>query len=168
MPDKIRIQPKVTSRGARFKRFACVNNHAGRAWNRLPCHSFSFRLVSTSVSMIMLLVTILIAVGLFGLVFYQSYRDKRRWKRLATGKNPFRKREHADIPPLAVDGVTFDSARRPVLVIWGNLKQTGFPTVPDARAQVEKERKAGSSKADGARIFAWDGESWQQRSSPAG
>jgi hypothetical protein len=115
--------------------------------------------------MIMLFATALTAVGLFGLAFYQSYRDKQRWKRLTTGKNPFRKRESVEIPPLTVDGDTFDSARRPVLVIWGNLKQTGFPTVPDARAQVEKERKLGSSKANGARIFAWDGESWVQRSS---
>jgi hypothetical protein len=116
--------------------------------------------------MITLILMIVIAVGLFGLVFYQSYRDKQRWKRLTAGKNPFRKSEYVEIPPLTVDGVRFDSVGRPILVIWGNLKQTGFLTVPDARAQVEKERQAGNSKANDARIFAWDGESWKQRSSP--
>lgn len=115
----------------------------------------------------MLIASALTAIGLFGLAFYQSYRDKRRWKRLTTGKNPFRKAERVHIPILTVDGVGHDCAGQPVLVIWGNLKQTGFLTVPDARARVEKERKAGSSKAVGARIFAWDGESWKQRSSPA-
>ena len=114
----------------------------------------------------MLFVTVLTAVVLFGLAFYQSHRDKQRWKGLTTGKNPFRKRERVAIPPLTVDGVCFDSVSRPILVIWGNLKQTGFLTVPDARAQIEKERQAGSSKANGARIFAWDGESWKQRSPP--
>jgi len=114
----------------------------------------------------MLFITIAAAVGLFGLAFYQSHRDQQRWKRLSSGRNPFRKGERAEIPPLTVDDTRFDSVGRPVLVIWGNLKQTGFITVPDARAQVEKERKAGSSKANGARIFAWDGESWKQRSSP--
>jgi hypothetical protein len=114
----------------------------------------------------MLFVAILTAVVLFGLAFYQSYRDNRRWKRLATGKNPFRKRERVDIPPLTVDGARFDSVNRPIIVIWGNLKQTTFLTVPDARVQIEKERQIGSPKANGARIFAWDGENWKQRSSP--
>jgi hypothetical protein len=115
----------------------------------------------------MLFATILIAIGLFGLIFYQSYRDKQRWKRLKSGKNPFRKSARREIPPLTVDGTRFVSVSRPIMVIWGNLKQSGFETVPDARAQVEKERQAGSPKANGARIFAWDGESWKQRNSPA-
>lgn len=115
----------------------------------------------------MLILMILIAIGLFGLAFYQSHRDQQRWKRLTAGKSPFRKEDRADIPPLTVDGLCFDSGRRPILVIWSNLKQTAFLTVPDARTQIEKEREAGSSKANGARIFAWDGESWKQRSSPA-
>ena len=116
--------------------------------------------------MIGLYVAIFIAAGLFGLVFYQSYRDRRRWKRLRSGKNPFRKSGRVEIPPLTVDGLSFDSVNRPILVVWGDAKQTGYQTVSDARAQVEKERQLGSPKANGARIFAWDGASWKQRSRP--
>src|SRR5580692_821700 len=64
------------------------------------------------IRMKMLIVMILIAVGLFGLAFYQSYRDQQRWKRLTAGKNPFRKGDRAEIPPLTVDGLSFDSSRR--------------------------------------------------------
>ena len=176
MPDKIRIPRNVTSIGARFKRFACIAMErvcresgfiAQFRSGRLACHVSFPSVLSLLINMKMLLFTALIAVGVFGLAFYQSYRDKRRWKRLARGRNPFRKGELREIPPLTLDGLRFDSVTRPVLVIWGNLKQTGFLTVADARAQLERERLAGSSKANDARIFAWDGESWKQRSSPA-
>lgn len=108
-----------------------------------------------------LLIVGVLAVVLFGVAYYQSYRDKRRWKRIVSGMSLFGDRP--DIPPLVLDGMSFDSHDRRVMVIWANRKRSGFETVHDARQRVEREKLAGKALALGARIFAWDGESWKQR-----
>ena len=108
-----------------------------------------------------LCVASLITVCVFAVAFYQSYRDKQRWQRITSGMSLFGERE--DIPPLLLDGASFDSHERRVMVIWGNLKQSSFDTVSEARTKVEKERGSGKARAKGARIFAWDGEIWQRR-----
>lgn len=103
----------------------------------------------------------LIALCVFAAVFYQSYRDKQRWKRIASGMSLFGERE--DIPPLELEGDTFDAHERRVLVIWGNRQQSSFETVSDAKRRIEEESGSGKSRAEAARIFAWDGGSWKQR-----
>lgn len=103
----------------------------------------------------------IVAVVVFGAMYYQSFRDKLRWKRIVSGMSLFG--ERPDIPPLEVDGKTFESNDRRVLLIWSNMKRAGFDSVFDARQRLEQDRQAGKSTARGARIFAWDGESWKQR-----
>jgi hypothetical protein len=66
-----------------------------------------------------------------------------------------------------LDGVRFDSIDRPILVIWSDQRQVGFLTVSDAKVRIEKERRLRNPKADGARIFAWDGKNWKQRNAPS-
>jgi len=102
-----------------------------------------------------------IALCVFGFAFYQSHRDKQRWKRIASGKSLFGERN--GLPALSVDGARFESKDRPVLVIWGNLKPSGFLTVQEARTRIQIQREAGNPNAKEARIFAWDGEGWKQR-----
>lgn len=102
-----------------------------------------------------------LAFCVFVAAFYQSYRDKQRWKRITEGMSLFGDRH--DIPPLVLDGGTFEAHERNVLVIWGDLKPTAYYTMADARKVVEKERAAGARRVKGVRIFAWDGESWKQR-----
>jgi len=99
-----------------------------------------------------------VTLCVFAAAFYQSYRDKERWNRISSGMSLFGDRE--DIPPLVVDGVTFDPHERRVVVVWGDGKKASFETVSDALRRIEKERTA---KANAARVFAWDGESWKQR-----
>jgi hypothetical protein len=102
-----------------------------------------------------------ITVCIFGVAYYQSYRDKLRWKRISSGMSLFGDRK--DIPPLVVDGLRFDPHDRPVLVVWGDSKRNGFETVHDAKRQIERQNQAGKARAKAARIFAWDGESWNQK-----
>ncbi|SRR5579883_3235956 len=111
-------------------------------------------------------VLVLVLVGAFVIcvftaAYYQSYRDKQRWKRIESGRSLFGDRP--EIPPLVLEGQSFDSHDRRVMVIWSNLKRSGFETVHDARRRLDRERGAGNSIADGARIFVWDGQSWQQK-----
>jgi hypothetical protein len=103
----------------------------------------------------------LIALCGFAAAFYQSYRDKQRWKRISSGMSLFG--ERADIPPLELEGDRFDAHERRVLVIWGNRQQSSFETVSDARRKIEQDGESGKARARDARIFAWDGESWKQR-----
>lgn len=102
-----------------------------------------------------------VTVLVFGVAFYQSYRDKLRWKRIASGMSLFGDRK--DIPPLVLDGESFDAHERHVMVIWGDMKRNGFETVADARQRIERDVRAGKTAAKSARVFAWDGESWKQR-----
>ena len=102
-----------------------------------------------------------LALVIFGAAYYQSIRDKLRWKRIVSGMSLFGDRQ--DIPPLVLDGVSFDSHDRRVLVIWANLTWTSFDTVYDARQRLERDTQAGKAGVKGARIFGWDGESWKQR-----
>jgi len=111
--------------------------------------------------MIELIIFGLVALCGFAVVFYQSYRDKERWKRIASGMSLFGERE--DIPPLALEGDTYDAHERRVLVVWGNRQQSSFETVSDAKRKIGQEDKSGKGRAREARIFAWDGESWKQR-----
>lgn len=102
-----------------------------------------------------------IALCVFAAAFYQSYRDKVRWRRIVSGMSLFGERE--EIPPLVVDGATYEPHERRVLIIWGNLKHTALETVTEAKRKIEKESESGASRARGARIFAWDGDHWKQR-----
>jgi hypothetical protein len=111
--------------------------------------------------MITLIVVAAIAVGIFGLVFYQSYRDENRWKRIQSGKSLFGARE--EIPPLKVDGVVIGSRERPVVILWADGTSSPFDTVPDARHHIQKEKSRGVERGGEARIFAWDGVEWKQR-----
>ena len=111
--------------------------------------------------MITLLIIIPVAICIFGVAFYQSYRDKQRWKRISSGMSLFGDRQ--DIPKLVVDGVPLESNDRPVQLIWGDKKRSGFETVFDARQRLERAEQSGKAAARGARIFAWDGEGWVQR-----
>lgn len=108
-----------------------------------------------------LIVVGIVALLLFGVAYYQSFRDKLRWKRISSGMSLFGDRK--DIPPLIVDGVTFESTDRQVQVIWSDMKRTGFDTVFDARKRIERDINSGKDSAKSARIFAWDGEGWIQR-----
>ena len=108
----------------------------------------------------------LITVGVitfcvFAALFYQSYRDKLRWKRISSGMSLFGDRQ--DIPPMVLDGRTYEANGRRVMIIWSDLSRTSYETVADAKARVEKDAQSRSSRAKSARIFAWDGESWKQR-----
>lgn len=100
--------------------------------------------------------------GLFGAAFYQSQRDKKRWQRIVAGKSLLVERDW--IPPLTLGGIDYDSLDKGVLVIWGNSKSTAFSKLRDARTQIQKQQLAGKSKAADARIFIWDGDTWNQRS----
>jgi hypothetical protein len=111
--------------------------------------------------MLELIIIGFIALCCFAAVFYQSYRDRQRWKRISSGMSLFGERE--DIPPLQLEGGTFDAHERRVLVIWGDRQQSSFETVSDARRRIEQEDGRGKTRAREARIFAWDGESWRQR-----
>src|ERR1700756_5492583 len=111
--------------------------------------------------MIALVLVVALVVCVFAVAYYQSYRDKQRWKRIESGMSLFG--ERPNIPPLVLDGQSFDSHDRHVMVVWGNLKRSGFDTVHDARLRLEREKKAGKAIANGARIFAWDRESWKQK-----
>lgn len=111
--------------------------------------------------MIELIIVAAIAIGIFGLVFYQSYRDKNRWKRIQSGESLFGDREN--IPMLQVDGVSIGSRERPVVIVWSNGTSSPFHTVPDARLQIRKEAERKVTRANEARIFAWDGVEWKQR-----
>jgi hypothetical protein len=102
-----------------------------------------------------------LALCVFAAVFYQSYRDKERWNRISSGMSLFGDRQ--DIPPLELEGNTFDPHEHRVLIIWGDRKPTPFDTVSDAIRRIEKESGSSGGKAKNARIFAWDGESWKQR-----
>lgn len=108
-----------------------------------------------------LIVVGILALLVFGFAYYQSYRDKWRWKRISSGMSLFGDRK--DIPPLVVDGVSFESNDRQVQVIWSDMKRTGFDTVFDARKRIERDIQSGRDSAKTARIFAWDGEGWKQR-----
>lgn len=108
-----------------------------------------------------LLIVGALAVVLFTVAYYQSYRDKRRWKRIVSGMSLFGDRPN--IPPLVLDGRSFDSHDRHVMVIWADRKRSAFETVHDARQRVEREKQAGKAMALGAMIYAWDGQSWKQR-----
>ena len=109
--------------------------------------------------MIELIFAAVITLGIFGLVYYQSFRDTQRWKRITSGMSLFGEREN--IPPLQLEGRSFEPHERRVLIIWGNLDHTGYETMHDAKIAYEKF--AGRERAVGARFFAWDGESWRQR-----
>jgi hypothetical protein len=111
--------------------------------------------------MIELYIVGFITFCVFAVAFYQSYRDKARWNRITSGMSLFGERE--DIPPLVLEGTTFQPHERRVLIIWANLRHTAFETVTEARRIIEKEAASGSDRAKGARIFAWDGETWRQR-----
>jgi hypothetical protein len=102
-----------------------------------------------------------LALIVFAAVFYQSYRDKERWNRISSGMSLFGERQ--DIPPLELEGTTFDAHEHRVLIIWSNRKPASYDTVSDALRRIEKEAATRGSKAQNARIFAWDGESWKQR-----
>jgi hypothetical protein len=106
-----------------------------------------------------LIVLGIIALIVFATMYYQSYRDKARWQRIASGMSLFGEREN--IPPLVLEGVTFEPHEKRVLLIWGDQKKTSFNTVSEAIRRIERAR--GSTKAQNARVFAWDGESWKQR-----
>ena len=108
-----------------------------------------------------LCITGFITICLFGFAFYQSYRDKQRWKRISSGMSLFGERE--DIPPLELEGMSYEPNERRVMVIWTNQKIGRFETVSDALRRIETEVGAGKEWAKGARVFAWDGESWKQR-----
>ena len=103
----------------------------------------------------------LIALCGFGVAFYQSYRDKQRWNRISSGMSLFGERE--DIPPLQLEGATYDPHERRVLVIWNNNQQSSFETVSDAIRKIDQDNEGKKPRAKDARIFAWDGESWKQR-----
>jgi hypothetical protein len=108
-----------------------------------------------------LIIVSAITLAVFIAVFYQSHRDQQRWKRISSGRSLFGDRE--DIPPLVVDGKTFEAHEQRVLVIWHDLKQTSFKTVSDARTRIDSLIDSGSTRAREARIFSWDGAAWQQR-----
>jgi hypothetical protein len=108
----------------------------------------------------------LIIIGLvtffvFGTAFYQSYRDKLRWRRISSGMSLFGDRE--DIPPLVLDDKSYEANGRRVMIIWHDAKRTSYETVADAKMRIEKEIRSRTPNAKDARIFAWDGESWKQR-----
>jgi hypothetical protein len=111
--------------------------------------------------MIELYIAGFITLCVFALAFYQSYRDKARWNRISSGMSLFGERE--DIPPLVLEGTTFEPHEKRVILIWPDQKQSTYETVSEAIRRIEKERNAGKDRARGARIFAWDGESWRQR-----
>jgi hypothetical protein len=111
--------------------------------------------------MIELCIAGVVTLGIFALVFYQSYRDKARWNRISSGMSLFGEREN--IPPLKLEGATFEPHERRVLIIWSDRGQTSFETVSEAIRRIDKERQSRKARAEGARIFAWDGESWRQR-----
>jgi hypothetical protein len=102
---------------------------------------------------------VVITLLLFGVAYYQSFRDRQRWKRISSGMSLFGEREN--IPPLVLDGRSFEPHGRLVLIIWGNLDQTSYETMHDAKIALEKFQAKERSK--GARFFAWDGETWKQR-----
>jgi hypothetical protein len=106
-----------------------------------------------------LIFAVFVTLCLFGLVYYQTFRDRQRWKRIASGMSLFGEREN--IPPLVLEGRSFEPHERRVLIIWGNLDHTGYETMHDAKIAFEKS--AGKERSQGARFFAWDGESWKQR-----
>jgi hypothetical protein len=69
--------------------------------------------------------------------------------------------ERENIPPLVLEGRSFEPHERRVLIIWGNLEHTGYETMHDAKIAFEKSQ--GRERSKGARFFAWDGENWKQR-----
>jgi hypothetical protein len=106
-----------------------------------------------------LIFAVVVTLCLFGLVYYQTFRDRQRWKRISSGMSLFGEREN--IPPLLLEGRSFEPHERRVLIIWGNLDHTGYETMHDARMAFEKSDR--KERSQGARFFAWDGESWKQR-----
>ena len=49
------------------------------------------------------------------------------------------------------------------LVVWGNLESSRFLTLPAAQAAIRCERHIKcASRAHGARLFAWNGQSWKE------
>ncbi len=106
-----------------------------------------------------LCVAIAITVMIFGLLYYQSFRDKMRWKRIVSGMSLFGAR--GNIPPLELEDRRFEPHERRVLIIWGNLDHTGYETMHDARLAFRRFEEM--EKARGARFYAWDGRSWTQR-----
>ncbi len=76
---------------------------------------------------------------IFAVAFYQSFRDKARWNRISSGMSLFGERE--DIPPLELDGATYQPHERRVIIIWGNLRHTAVETVTDAKKKDRKRKQ---------------------------
>jgi hypothetical protein len=110
--------------------------------------------------MIELIVMGVIASAIFGLIYYQNYRDKMRWQRIESGMSLFGDR--TEVPLLELEGHKFNSHDRKVLVIWGDLTQSTSHNVTDARTVVQREKSMGKSRVDGVRIFVWNGSEWVQ------
>ncbi len=110
--------------------------------------------------MIELVVFGIIAILLFGVVYYQNYRDKSRWARIESGMSLFGDR--SEVPNLEWEGHTFNSHNRKVLVVWNDLTQSTCGTVSDARIMIDKEAFHEKQRAANANIFVWDGKQWSK------
>ena len=108
--------------------------------------------------MIELIVVGVIAAVVFGMIYYQNYRDKARWQRIESGMSLFGDRN--EVPLLELDGHKFNSHDRRVLVVWGDLTQSTSNNVADARGLLQREKTMGKSRVNGVRIFVWNGAEW--------
>jgi hypothetical protein len=112
--------------------------------------------------MIEFLVIAVIGFGVVGIVYWQSWRDKRKWEMALSGQRPPPASDEAGIPPLNVDGLSVDPHNRPVLVLWNDLRPARFYTKGEAIQEIELEFFAGKPRAQAARLFVWRGGSWTQ------